>query len=580
MKKLFKSSVIGAGLLFSSSFVFAQTLQQERLEGIETIRDVFNSVYAPKKWKMGANGVFINPIFNYDRRQVTRNPDLSLAKFQQEIQRSIQDIEDYHVGMRFNSSELSALPFNVVMVKNGLFPRYFVSHTLVDDLPVSLGDEIVSIDGVPVRRVIEQLWRQLGFQNHRLTDHRLLAQNFLFFRPRGSGLDVPQGNVSLGVIPKGKRKKELVDMTWAYQPDQTQAPESAPFQAAATLTSASVSNTSNRSVERLKSLEMLFDPQTVKEAELFTNDRIANNPYALGGRKSYTPILGDIITEAPEESPFYWYTFTGADGNTYGYLRLPSYSNGDLSSLADQFGRILNEMEIAADKLVLDQSHNPGGSVLYLYTLASMFSDKPLSVPLHQEVLSTFSEEALAQDIAFFESLDTDEAAKAALGDKLVGYEVTAKWMQDFAQYNRDLLQAVQTDKKLSPPLPLIGIPEIAPNNDYHFSKPVLLLTDALCFSGGDFFPAIMQDNNRMTVMGQITAGAGGYVNSMDVSTLPESLGVQRLSYTGSLAWRDSGFPIESIGVIPDVFYNPTARDINTSYQPYKQAILKQLFNL
>lgn len=593
MKKVFKASLLGATLLFSSSFVLAQSTQEARLDSIEAVRHVFNEFYAPKKWKKVANGVFINPIFNTDRRRVKKNSDLSLTKYQQEIHRSIQDIEDYHVRMVFDSREAAVLPFNIVMVRDGLLPRYFVSHTFVEGLPVSVGDEIVSFDGQPTRLAIEKIWRQLGFQNHHLTDHRLLAQHFLTFRERALGIDTPQGNVSLGVIPSGSRRKQTIDMEWIYSPH---APidddESLTAQHALSLKEMSnvPSNTpEQRVIKRMRSLQMAYDVYALPEANRLSVGLDAQNPYQIGGRKTFTPVLGDILQEAPESSPFYWYTFLAADGNTYGYLRLPSYSAGfsdedeeaeALEAQAALFGNILNQLEQSTDKLVLDQNHNPGGSILYKYELASMFAKQPLKVPLHQEALKAFDTAELEQEAAFLESLTSDEMAKAVLGNTFDGFEVTLDRVHNFARYQRDLLSEIQTGKKLSRPLPLAGVSTLEPHKQYRYSKPVLLLADALCFSGGDFFPAVMQDNDRMVIMGQTTAGAGGYVLQWDKENFPAASGIYQLSYTGSLAWRENGFPIESIGVIPDVFYHPTVKDIKTDYQPYKKAILKQLARL
>ncbi|MEJ2419150.1 MAG: protease-like activity factor CPAF, partial [Exilibacterium sp.] len=287
--------------------------------------------------------------------------------------------------------------------------------------------------------------------------------------------------------------------------------------------------------------ELKYDDQQVHLEDLVEDATVDQNPYQFGGRKSYIPALGEIVEEAPEESIFYWSKEMGEEGKNYGYLRLPSY-DGSVSNY-NAFGQTVNRLEANTEKLILDQNHNPGGSVLYLYALVSLFADILLEFRYHQVKTVAFNVQEIEQRLTWLDAIDSDEGAKEIFGDSIQGYNVDLKFVQEYSVYLRGVLSEKLAGKELTRALPLVGIEKIEPNTTYHYTKPVILLTDALCFSGGDFFPAIMQDNDRMLLVGQNTAGAGGYVNQIEGSEFPASIKISSIRYTGSLAWRSNGFP-------------------------------------
>jgi C-terminal processing protease CtpA/Prc len=117
----------------------------------------------------------------------------------------------------------------------------------------------------------------------------------------------------------------------------------------------------------------------------------------------------------------------------------------------------------------------------------------------------------------------------------------------------------------------------VNPDPNVNYTKPILLLVNELDFSGGDFFPAILQDNNRAKIMGLRTSGAGGYILSVE---FPSSLGLKSFSFTGSLARRMNNKPIENLGVTPDIPYDWTVNDFQNNYVDYKAAINKAVGSL
>ena len=124
---------------------------------------------------------------------------------------------------------------------------------------------------------------------------------------------------------------------------------------------------------------------------------------------------------------------------------------------------------------------------------------------------------------------------------------------------------------KPSNPVYLEGLAEILPAKN-HYTKKIVVLINELTFSAGEFLAAILQDNNRATLFGVRTAGAGGCAKRYTLPSFAQ-FGIDYGTLTWTIAWRTNGQPIENIGVHPDVKYSLTAEDIRSGAD-YRQALL------
>ena len=233
-----------------------------------------------------------------------------------------------------------------------------------------------------------------------------------------------------------------------------------------------------------------------------------------------------------------------------------------------EFTRDVALFESTTDALVIDQNNNPGGSVFYLYSLVSTLATQPMHTALHRMSITQADVLSALQQIDQLAQIKNDaDAQKAFQPTDLDGYPASYEFAQFTLNYSRFIVSEWNAGRKLTNPYWIAGVDQINPAAT-HYSKPILLLTNHLDFSGGDFFPATMQDNKRVTILGSRTAGAGGYVNDIQVQN---NIGVDKFRCTESIAERINQNPIENLGVTPDIDYEMTADDFTNNYGGYVQ---------
>ncbi|WP_405064991.1 S41 family peptidase [Kribbella sp. NBC_01510] len=148
-----------------------------------------------------------------------------------------------------------------------------------------------------------------------------------------------------------------------------------------------------------------------------------------------------------------------------------------------------------------------------------------------------------------------------------------ATTVSDYQDWKASLEEAVSTGSAYSTALPLYPINAVN-SVGHQYQGPVVLVTDALCYSACDNFAAGFQDHDIGPVLGvEANTGAGGanVVTHEELRTewtgsqvrqLPK--GVQmRVALRRSLrVGTRMGQPVEDLGVVPDVLCELTKRDL------------------
>ncbi len=238
-------------------------------------------------------------------------------------------------------------------------------------------------------------------------------------------------------------------------------------------------------------------------------------------------------------------------------VRQASYSPSDFSSevYLKAYMALMSEYESLADVLVLDQTHNPGGS--YCADFYNLFAHDG--------------------DVQSVQLMNAD---RKWINDLKVNY-VTSNphpkiWENALLEsWGLQVEQAYDAGVRLSSPVPLFTGSKYASSSPYRWTKPMLVLIDELAGSCGDMFPMIVKANKRAKLFGQRTMGLGGNVE--EVGTLNNSRIHVKMTRGMFYAFNPDRAPsdaefIENNGVTPDISYTHTVEDFRLGYPYYVKA--------
>ena len=551
--------------------LLAASPKQRMLDELSFVKGVFEVKYAPLEWKRQYAG------FNLDREigeaicKVDEMAQPDTKEYHHILKKFFNATKDYHVGVHFYATEEASLPFLVRGAKGRFFVVYIDRTCLpYSKFPFSIGDEILSFDNRPVGEVIDEIKRlELG-DNTPQTD-QIIAEMMLTNRRAENGDCVPSGCVEIVGQRKGASKSQAVNLQWCYYPERIRGFDP------------TVRCKPNFAKWRMNPRETVKTEKFFERMMIYSGWNgshvgcsLAENKFALGARSSFIPRLGKKVWSAPKDSIFDAYSFR-AGNHLVGYIRIPHYM-GDEEEMVE-FCKTMKILQCNTDALVIDQVNNPGGSIFYLYSLVAALTEKnaEVSAPKHRLMLT---QEEVYMAISILDALEGVKElkeAKEAIGETLGGYPVSMETVQLMRQFCDFVLDQWSRGEIFTEPTHLFGVDKIRQHPDGVYTKPILLLTNSLDFSAGDFFPAMLQDAGRATILGTRTAGAGGYVVS---TAYPNETGVASFNLTGSIAERIDKQPIENLGVKPDIEYELTAFDFQNNYAEYVDKIIETVLSI
>lgn len=251
-------------------------------------------------------------------------------------------------------------------------------------------------------------------------------------------------------------------------------------------------------------------------------------------------------------------------GKTILLVRQATYSPSDFKTgiYMKAYMALLSEYENLADVLVLDQTHNPGGS--YCADFYNLFAQEG----------DVQSVEKVRADRKWINDLYVNWPAS---GDNpwdtktLLGWGALVEKAYDQGQF-------------LSEPFALFGGSSYVTPQAYTWTKPMLVLIDELAGSCGDMFPMLVKANKHVKLFGQNTMGLGGNVEKVgQLNNSRISISMTRGLF---FAFRANGAYVpedlvENNGVAPDIEYAHTTQDFRNGYVDYvktfSQKVIEQI---
>ena len=255
---------------------------------------------------------------------------------------------------------------------------------------------------------------------------------------------------------------------------------------------------------------------------------------------------------------------------TFGHLRIRTFNVDDPDAFVDEFAR-LTEL-LPQEGLILDVRGNGGGHIH-----ASEFA------------LQTLTPRPVTPEPVQFICTPLNLAVVRQHKDNPSGIDLGA-WF-------RSMEQAVETGSAFSSAFPITPV-DGANRRGQRYHGPVVLVTDARCYSATDIFAAGFQDHEIGPVLGvDDNTGAGGanvWTHSLlkqllelpqpDPETPYETLpngAAMRVSIRRSLRVGElAGTPVEDLGIVPDRRHELTRRDVledNVDLLDAAGALLEQM---
>lgn len=515
----------------------------QKVADLRQLSGLYAKQYGPYEWKRDTGGFDLMNLQPWIDRALKTTSDLEYLDLLVEYVASLNDAHDtvtfpftFSANLGF-SSDIYGGKVLIDSISRGVLPlsRY----------PFTIGDELVSVDGTGVEEWIRQLSRYSIAANPRSTTRSAASRISSRSQSR-----IPWahriGDTAEVVVRRASGDLETYTIPWNKSgvPVTEMGPVPSPAERAVQ---------AGRGQDEFLRLEDSLAPWQKPLAYLL-NASVPEDAHAVlsnGLRPIFaypegyqSRLVGISSIEAFTSG---WWS---AGGLRIGFLRIPTMSPSlGTSAALLQFEQEIAWMEQNTDGLVIDVMRNPGGSVLYVEQLCQRLT------PYTFRSIG-FELRATAAEVASFGATAALARSLGLSDDLVAGYE---------ARYN-EVLAAYRQSRGRTGPISLTQAGLMLEPARVVYTKPLIVLVDEFSGSGGDAFPATLQDNQRALIVGYRTMGAGGNVVDAMGATYSEAYTrVTRSLMNRKTDITTAEFPpapyVENIGVRPDVVIDYMTRE-------------------
>jgi len=536
---------------------------------IDQALTLLESVYVHLPFKRAMHA--IDPIqrlrllqYQYEKGIDINTPDIDFHREMTRIFTSTRDLHTNYLLPYPFRDKVVFLPFLIEEYYEGDTPRYIVSKIFKGFGKKGFGEgtEVLYWNGIPIRRAIEINAENQGGSN---PDARFVrGLDALTIRPMIRVLPPDEEWVTIDYKTDGKVTK--LEQAWlvASLPDlESLIPDSrvgGDDGSSLSLSSAIGVDTQTDAIQQMK--KILFAPtawvleKAIKEKSL--------------GRGVASPGKGFMETSMPHVLKVMPITYEGVE---YGYIRIYTFQVEDDQAFLDEFVRLVKELP--KNGFIIDIRGNGGGLIYAAERLLQIFSKSSVEPEAAQ----------------FINTRVTYDLCRRNSPSPLSQNFSLAAWTDSIGE-------AVRTGATFSLSFPITPR-EKCNDVNWKYVGPVLLITDAMCYSATDMFAAGFKDHGIGKILGihQFT-GAGGanvWTHSLiqELMSSPASDGnlpssnpfkplphgtemrvaVRRTLRVGEYA----GMPVEDYGVKRDLPHKMTKDDVLEGNRDLIKEACKQL---